>query len=190
MRKVNPVKAPFHRILHRNSDRSANEFLSDRNMCRLMWSRLWLWGLSGGMGRAEARFFWILSGVCQHKYKVPRNRLFFMTSVPQIILDPSVLAGKPVIRGTRISFLNFLHPGGLNPLFCTSIPDSNARIFLHVSGMHKRLSVKNGYMPHPIRERSPDETAYLREYSILGCPGAGGYVPLMGVVPWDAGISL
>jgi uncharacterized protein (DUF433 family) len=26
-----------------------------------------------------------------------------MTSVPRIILDPSVLTGKPVIRGTRIS---------------------------------------------------------------------------------------
>jgi uncharacterized protein (DUF433 family) len=26
-----------------------------------------------------------------------------MKSVPRIILDPSVLAGKPVVRGTRIS---------------------------------------------------------------------------------------
>jgi uncharacterized protein (DUF433 family) len=26
-----------------------------------------------------------------------------MKSVPRIVLDPSVLAGKPVIRGTRIS---------------------------------------------------------------------------------------
>ena len=26
-----------------------------------------------------------------------------MTKVPRIVLDPSVLAGKPVIRGTRIS---------------------------------------------------------------------------------------
>lgn len=30
-------------------------------------------------------------------------RLFFMKSVQRIILDPSVLTGKPVIKGTRIS---------------------------------------------------------------------------------------
>jgi len=39
----------------------------------------------------------------QHKYNILRLRLFFMTEVPRIVLDPSVLAGKPIIRGTRIS---------------------------------------------------------------------------------------
>jgi uncharacterized protein (DUF433 family) len=29
--------------------------------------------------------------------------LFFMNTVSRIVLDPSILAGKPVIRGTRIS---------------------------------------------------------------------------------------
>ena len=38
-----------------------------------------------------------------HKYNIPQLQLFFMTSVSQIILDPLVLTGKPVIRGTRIS---------------------------------------------------------------------------------------
>jgi len=43
------------------------------------------------------------SSYYRHKYYTSRELLSFMKSVSRIILDPSVLAGKPVIRGTWIS---------------------------------------------------------------------------------------
>jgi len=43
------------------------------------------------------------SSYYRHMYNTSQELLFFMKSVSRIILDPSVLAGKPVIRGTRIS---------------------------------------------------------------------------------------
>ena len=43
---VNSVKAPFKRF---HPAPPSEEFLSAQRMCRLMWSRAMLWGLSGGM---------------------------------------------------------------------------------------------------------------------------------------------
>jgi uncharacterized protein (DUF433 family) len=39
----------------------------------------------------------------QHNYNISRSLFFFMKTSPRIIPGSSVLAGKPVIRGTRIS---------------------------------------------------------------------------------------
>jgi len=78
-----------------------------------MWSRARLSGSSGGTVPGSQRCFNIrrriieksvgLSKIFQHKYNIPEPQLFFMNPVSRIILDPLVLTGKPVIRGTRIS---------------------------------------------------------------------------------------
>jgi uncharacterized protein (DUF433 family) len=41
--------------------------------------------------------------VLEHNYNISDPHVFFMKVVSRIVLDPTVLAGKPVIRGTRIS---------------------------------------------------------------------------------------
>ena len=46
-----------------------------------------------------------------------------MTDPARIVLDPAVLAGKPVIRGTRLSvefILGLLADGWRRPIFCAS----------------------------------------------------------------------
>lgn len=59
----------------------------------------------------------------------------------------------------------------MNPQFWKNIPGLNIRIFLHVSGMHRRLSDQSEYTPQLLMERLPDETPCWWEYPCLGCEG-------------------
>ncbi len=58
-------------------------------------------------------------------YNIHNRDYFFMKAAPRIILDPAVLTGKPVIRGTRISVdlvLELLASGGTKSTILREYP--------------------------------------------------------------------
>jgi uncharacterized protein (DUF433 family) len=84
-----------------------------------------------------------------------------MKAVSRIILDLSVLAGKPVIRGTRISVdlvLELLASGWHESTILKENPGLKRQDILACIRYAQEIVRQSGCIPQLLMERLPDET--------------------------------